>query len=91
MNSKNRKASGVDDITNKMLKWGTKYPARNHYSIKKKRITNAGNVYNIPIFKKRSKKDPNNYRGITLLSSVLKILTKILAEKIARKADISEE
>lgn len=38
----------------------------------------------VPIFKRGSKKDPSNYRGITLLSSV----TKILAEKITNKSDI---
>lgn len=47
------------------------------------------NVYNIPIFKKRSKKDSNNYKGIELLPENTD--EDILAEKIARKADINEK
>jgi len=43
-----------------------------------KKIINTGIIVqeweiSITIFKKRQKKNPNSYRGITLLSSILKI------------------
>jgi hypothetical protein len=45
----------------------------------------------IPIFKRGSKKNPENYRGITLLNSIRKVLTKILSTKIIERVGISEE
>lgn len=45
----------------------------------------------ILLFKKGNKKDPVNYRGITLLDTMLKVLTKIIANKINLYTTFSEE
>lgn len=36
----------------------------------------------VPIFKKGDRYDPNNYRGISLINTLLKVLTKILATRL---------
>lgn len=45
----------------------------------------------VPVFKKKNKRVPENYRGITLLSSVMKLFTKILESIIHKYVKISEE
>lgn len=47
------------------------------------KIPNAWtNCIMIPMFKKGDKEDPNNYRGIKLLNTALKLITKVLTNKI---------
>ena len=36
----------------------------------------------VPIFKKGNKNDPNDYRGITLINTMQKLLSKILAHRL---------
>ena len=36
----------------------------------------------VPVFKKGDKYDPNNYRGIALINTLLKVLTKVLAARL---------
>lgn len=36
----------------------------------------------VPIFKKGDKMDPNNYRGIALINTLLKVLTKVIAARL---------
>ena len=36
----------------------------------------------VPIFKKGDKHDPNNYRGIALINTLLKVLTKVIAARL---------
>ncbi|KAI5175870.1 hypothetical protein PAEPH01_2202, partial [Pancytospora epiphaga] len=36
----------------------------------------------VPVFKKGDPKDPNNYRGISLINTLLKILAKVLASRL---------
>ena len=45
----------------------------------------------IPIFKRGDKKCPENYRGIILLSAVLKLFTKLILNKIQPFLWASEE
>lgn len=45
----------------------------------------------VPIHKKGEKRDPNNYRNITLLCSILKLFTKIIVNRIRYKVTTSEE
>ena len=40
-----------------------------------------------PVFKKGDNKDPNNYRGITILSCLSKLFTKIMNERLNRWAE----
>ena len=37
----------------------------------------------VPIFKKGDKFDPNNYRGIALINTLLKVLCKVIASRLA--------
>lgn len=45
----------------------------------------------IPIFKKGDRKTPENYRGITLLSSVMKLFTRTIESILLEHIRISEE
>lgn len=45
----------------------------------------------VPVFKKGEKTDPENYRGISLLGSVTKLFTKIIAEEVASTGIADEQ
>lgn len=76
---KNRKSPGLDDIANELLKYGGQDLVKQLTTFFQK-ILNSGTgprewkkSITIPIFKKGDRKTPENYRGITLLSNVMKL------------------
>lgn len=82
---KNRKTRGVDGITNELIKYGGSLLTK-ELSILFNKILSAKKVpaqwkesTSIPIFKKGTKTDTKDYRGISLLSTVQKLMTKIVA------------
>jgi hypothetical protein len=86
---KNNKACGNDLIVNEFIK----NCPREFYVLMTKffnMILNSGHVPNewcigliLPLYKKKgSVDDPNNYRGITLLSCMSKVFTSILNERL---------
>lgn len=89
---KNRKTPRVDGITNELIKYGgsllTELSMLFNKILCAKRIPiQWKESITIPIFKKGTKLDTKNCRGISLLSTVQKLLTKILAREIARKQE----
>lgn len=86
---KNRKSPGVDNITNEMIKYGGSalmdelLRFYNMILTQKQVPEQWRESITIPIFKRGEKIDPRNYRGISLLSTVSKLLTKVLAEEVA--------
>ncbi|KAI4501058.1 hypothetical protein M0802_003861 [Mischocyttarus mexicanus] len=93
---KNRKAPGLDNITNEWIKYrgstliGELHNLFNKIIEERKMPTQWKDSITIPIFKKGEKTDPQNYRGISLLGAVMKLFAKILSEVVA-KTGISEE
>ena len=98
---KNEKASGEDMISNEMLKCILEYNA-----IVLLKFFNSALKYNpeildwsisiiAPIHKKGSPMDPDNYRGISLISCVYKLFTEILNKRLMKyckeKKILSEE
>lgn len=94
---KNRKSAGKDGIQNELLKYGgTKLTSELTKFINKiiqeSRIPEEWRTsIMILLFKKGEKTDPNNYRGINLLCTTLKLTTKIISNKITSLTQISEE
>lgn len=93
---KNRKAPGLDNINNELLKYGGDtlvdeiHTLFNKIYEKMELPEQWKQSITIPVFKKGDKMDPQNYRGISLLSTVSKVFTKILADEILQTG-ISEE
>lgn len=79
---KGRKAPGKDGITNEMLKYGGDSLQQEllkfvNVAVESQRIlTEMKTSITIPIFKKGDKREPENYRGIILLSTILKLISK---------------
>ncbi|OMJ20553.1 hypothetical protein AYI69_g6165, partial [Smittium culicis] len=66
----NNKATGADGVPSEIWKLG---------NIPKTMTTSVV----VPVPKKGDMKDPNNYRGISLIPTLIKLLAKILATKLA--------
>ena len=99
--ARNGKASGVDGIINEIIKHGGDEMEQALW-ILFNRIFATESIPSdwtrsliFPIYKDGDRKDPNNYRGISLLSVVCKMYTSILSQRIASWCDkqhcISEE
>jgi len=94
---KNRKAPGETGISNELVKYGG---SKLQEEIKKLfiKIQKEQKIpddwkksLTVPIFKKGNKKDPHNYRGITLLESIMKLFTNILKDEITTYVQMSDE
>ena len=94
---KNNKSSGIDNITNEFLK----HSPENY----KKLLVKLFNVilktgiipsewsisFISPIYKNKGEKsDPNNYRGISIISCLGKLFTALINERLTKFADIND-
>ena len=81
------KAAGVDKFSSRFLKDGTNILAKPisaicNLSISQGVFPNACKVAKLkPIFKKGKKTDPSNYRPISLLPSILKIIERVIHDQ----------
>lgn len=84
---KNTKTPGIDNIPNKLLKYGGKVLAKQlitlFNSILSRRTVPADlhKSITIPIFKIDEKTNPENYNGSSLLYTTIKLFTCILYDK----------
>ena len=87
---KNKKSSGMDGISNETLKCCSPIIER-HLARAFNKCIDEGvfpDIFKtakvVPLFKKGEKKDPANYRPISLLSSLSKVFEKILHNRMLR-------
>ncbi|KAH1024898.1 hypothetical protein HUJ05_009734 [Dendroctonus ponderosae] len=94
---KKQKITCIDEITNEMIKYGGNAlmdELKDFYNkilYLQKVPSEWKDSITIPIFKKGEKTEPKNYRGITLHSTVSKLLTKILAEEVTNTGICEEQ
>lgn len=94
---KNRKSPGQDDIPNELLKYGGPCLIQQLTSLIQKiiyqhRIPDEWRTSTtILMFKRGDKKLPSNYRGINLLSTTLKLTTKVITNKINDLTSLADE
>ena len=87
---KNGKASAIDLISYEMLKCVIEYDAKIllkvfNYALRNNAALDDWFVSIIaPIHKKGSKMDPDNYRGVSLISCLYKLLTAILNRRLGK-------
>lgn len=94
---KNRKTPGPDGITNEMIKYGGDSICKQLHMLFNK-ILECGRVplewknsTTVPIYKKGDRKDLDNYRGITLLNTTMKLFTSIMRDWLQDCIEIAEE
>jgi hypothetical protein len=94
---KNRISAGPDGIFNEMIKYGGN-ELTHHLMQLFQQILNSCIIPEvwkqriiIPMFKKGSKTNPDNYRGITLLNTTLKLFTKVILNKLLQYIEPREE
>ena len=89
------KAAGIDNISGKFLKDGAEILAKPisqicNLSIKKSQFPSQCKIAKVtPLFKKGSKTDPKNYRLISLLPILSKVIEKVVYEQTQKYLDIS--
>lgn len=94
---KNRKSPGNDELTNALIKYGGQKLANELTKLLQK-IMDTKSVpleckdsILVPIFKKGDRKAPQNYRRIHLLSTTLKLTTRIITEKLKTIITLEDE
>ena len=92
--TKNNKSSGMDGVTNEMMKYGgesvVKWLVRVFNICWDKRVVPEDwqNACVVPLYKGKGKKDEcKNYRGISLLSVVGKVYGRILINRVSELTD----
>ena len=95
---KNGKSSGIDGIKNEHIKHSIDTLMPLYLLLFNKVLDNGelpeewGTGLIVPIYKKKGdKKDPNNYRGITLLSCLGKLFTSIINNRLTKYAYRTEK
>jgi len=94
---KSKKSPGPDGIFNEMLKYGGTELNLHLMQLfqqifKQHTIPKAWKQSIItPLFKKGSKTNPDNYRGITLLNTTLKLFTRVVLRKLLQYIQPREE
>ena len=89
-NTKNRKASGFDGITNEIIKASIPTTVHllnkifNHMLYSEKFPKTWSDGYIVNIYKKGDVFNPENYRGLTISSCIGKIFTKILSNRLVK-------
>ena len=85
---RNGKSAGHDDVFSEFLKYAHEkvitLPTRFFNKILKSGVVPDDWALPIhrPLYKKGDKKDPNNYRGISLASCLCKLFTSLITERI---------
>ena len=94
---KNRKSPSPDGIANEMLKYGGKELTL-HMTQLFQQVLNSGVTSKVwketiinTLFEKGSKTTPDNYRGIALLNTILKLFTKVILSKLVTYIQPREE
>ena len=83
-----RKATGIDDLLGRFLKDGSRVLSKPisklcNFSIKLGSFPDSCKIAKLkPLFKKGSKTNPSNYRPISLLPLISKIIEKLIHEQI---------
>ena len=94
---KNNKASGIDNIINEFLKHSPE--SYKHLLLKLFNVILKTGIiptdwcisFISPIYKNKGKKsDPNNYRGISIISCLGKLFTALINERLTKFADQNE-
>ena len=94
---KNNKSSGIDNIINEFIK----YSPKNYKTLLAKLfniILKTGIIpsewcisFISPIYKNKGEKsDPNNYRGISIISCLGKLFTALINERLTKFVDVNE-
>ena len=94
---KNNKSSGIDNIINEFLKYSPE--SYKHLLLKLFNVILKTGIiptdwcisFISPIYKNKGKKsDPNNYRGISIISCLGKLFTALINERLTKFADLNE-
>ena len=96
---KNNKSCGIDDILNEYFQKAADILIEPIYILFNKILDNGSFpaqwatgliVLIVPVHKKRSFDDTNNYRGITLISCFAKLFTTILNNRLKKNGQIQQ-